>query len=219
MTGLLSSVVLSVSFLIINVNCGPSPYANSYPYNGGFSIAGGNSGLENHESTDASGFIKNRLSDQGNALKQSQDVGKFYNLENESKGHDIAHNKQGISTDKTHHTTGENFETDKSHNRNHIKSGFHNSYHKDESGNNSSYYENSDDRGGKIIYDKKQGTRGDAYDSKFNEGVKDGAVRDRYDDRSGGYDTRGSHDRQHMVAEDQGELLLNRLIDFQWREY
>uniref|UniRef100_A0A1B0DR89 Uncharacterized protein n=2 Tax=Phlebotomus papatasi TaxID=29031 RepID=A0A1B0DR89_PHLPP len=180
------------------------PYANDYPYV--------SYGYENgaQGSSDASGFVQNTLSDNGNNLKAAQDVSKFYNLENISNGHTLNHEKQGVSSDSLKHTTGEDFETDKKHNRKHVKSGFHNSYHKDESGSNSSYYEDSDDRGGKLVYDKRHGTKGDAHDSQYREGLRDGSLRDKYDDRYGGYDNRGTHNRHHLLAEDQGNRLGHR---------
>uniref|UniRef100_A0A1B0CUW0 Putative conserved secreted protein n=1 Tax=Lutzomyia longipalpis TaxID=7200 RepID=A0A1B0CUW0_LUTLO len=183
---------------------GGIPYANDFPYVS-YGYEGGASG-----SADASGFVQNQLSDKGNNLKAAQDVSKFYNLENVSNGHNLAHEKQGASTDTLKHTTGEDFETDKKHNRKHVKSGFHNTYHKDESGSNSSYYEDSDDRGGKLVYDKRHGTKGDAHDSQYRENLRDGSLRDKYDDRYGGYDNRGTHDRHHLVAEDQGNRLGHR---------
>ncbi|XP_059612798.1 uncharacterized protein LOC132259254 [Phlebotomus argentipes] len=180
------------------------PYANDYPYV--------SYGFENgaQGSTAASGFIQNQLSDKGNNLKAAQDVSQFHNLENISNGHNLNHEKQGSSSDTLKHTTGEDFETDKKHNRKHVKSGFHNTYHKDESGSNSSFYEDSDDRGGKLVYDKRHGTKGDAHDSQYREGLRDGSVRDKYDDRYGGYDNRGMHNRHHLLAEDQGNRLGHR---------
>ncbi|GAB0096302.1 uncharacterized protein DMENIID0001_117930 [Sergentomyia squamirostris] len=180
------------------------PYANDYPYV--------SYGYENNAqgATDASGYVQNALSDKGNNIKAAQDISKFHNLENISNGHTLKHDKQGTSSDSLRHTTGEDFETDKKHNRQHVKSGFHNTYHKDESGSNSSYYEDSDDRGGKLVYDKRHGTKGDAHDSQYQEGLMDGSVRDKYDDRYGGYDNRGSRDRHHLLAEDQGNRLGHR---------
>lgn len=177
------------------------PYANNYPYK---TIGYSNSNSEIAGNGDANRFLKNELSDHGNNIKSAQDNGKFYDSENISKVHDLNHLQKGTSTDIQKHSNGENFENDNSHNRKQIKSGFKNSYHKDESGNNSSFYEDSDDRGEKTIYNKRLGARDDSKDNRFSEGVRDGAARDKYDDRRGGFYNKGSHDRQHLLAENQG---------------
>lgn len=193
-----------VLFVFLGYGIIGMPYANNFPYKT-YSISG-TTGEDAEGRSDRSAFTKNQMTDRGNDLNSALDVSKYYNTENASKGHDLTQSKNGASTDLKKHTIGEDFETDKSHNRKQIKSGFRNSYHKDESGNNSSYYEDSDDHGGKLIYNKRHHHGGDVYDSKYNEGVRDGANRDRYDDRYGGYDTRGSRDREHYLAENQGKI-------------
>lgn len=190
-------------FLIVLIKSVVSiPYANNYPYK---TIGYSNAASEIAGNGDANRFLKNELSDHGNNIKSAQDNGKFYDSENISKVHDLNHLNKGTSTDVQKHTTGENFENDNSHNRKHIKSGFKNSYHKDESGNNSSFYEDSDDRGEKTIYNKRLGARDDSKDNRFSEGVRDGSARDKYDDRRGGFYNKGTHDRQHLLAENQGK--------------
>lgn len=47
------------------------------------------------------------------------------------------------------------------HKKGHHRSGFHNSYHKDESGSNSSFYDDGDDHGDEFIYKTHKGTYGD----------------------------------------------------------
>lgn len=178
------------------------PYANNYPYK---TIGFSNAASEIAGNGDTNRFLKNELTDHGNNIKSAQDNGKFYDSENISKLHDLNHLNKGTSSDIQKHSTGENFENDNSHNRKHIKSGFKNSYHKDESGNNSSFYEDSDDRGEKTIYNKRLGARDDIKDNRFSEGVRDGAARDKYDDRRGGFLSKGTHDRQHLLAENQGK--------------
>jgi hypothetical protein len=175
-------------------------YANNFPYK---KYAFGSAAAEGDSGND--GFLKNHLSDLGNNLNAAADVGNFYKLDNNLNAHDLHNLKKGISSDSQKHTAGENFENDKSHNRKNIKSGFSNSYHKDENGSRSSYYEDSDDHGGKKVYDKRDGLRGDDFISKVDEGFRNGAVRDKYDDRRTAFDTRGMRDQHHLLAEDQGE--------------
>lgn len=202
MSELIKIVVICAVIFIGFVNCGSGPYANSYPYN-----AYAYDGEESEGRGGTSAYVKNKILDKGNDLKSALDVTKFYDSENETKGRDLSNQRYGASTDTKKHTVGEDFNNDNSHNRKHVKSGFKNSYHKDESGSNSSYYEDSDDHGGKLVYNKKHHNGGDVSDTKYREGIRDGLQRDKYDDRYGGYDSRGSHDREHYLAENQGEYI------------
>lgn len=177
------------------------PYANDYPYQKyGFNHEGSQS------DTDTSRYLKNNLRDQGGHKKVNSDTGLTYHLDSDKNYKDFSQNKRGESTDNLTHVQGEDFETDKSHKRKHVKSGFQNSYHKDENGSRSSFYEDSDDKGGKVIYDKKHGTRGDQLDSQYNEGLKNGISRDKYDDRRTGFDNSDLVDRHQSYVEDQGEV-------------
>lgn len=87
--------------------------------------------------------MKKNLRDRDDRLKHNLDTGLAYNLDSDKNEHDLKQIKRGGSTDNLTHVQGENFETDKSHKRKHIKSGFQNSYHKDENGSRSSFYEDS----------------------------------------------------------------------------
>lgn len=188
--------------VLIPVSSGQDfPYATGFPY---VKYEYGKGNRNTQGGADENGYLQNKLSDAGNNIKAAQDLGKFYNMENVSNGHSVQHMKQGTSADSQKSTTGEDFENDKTHKRKHVKSGFHNTYHKDESGSNSSFYEDSDDKGGKLVYDKRHGVKGDTHGSTYNEGLRDGASKDKLNNRFGGYDTRGSQDRQHFTAEDQG---------------
>lgn len=177
------------------------PYANDYPYQ---------KYAFNHENsqadTDGTRYMKNKLRDEGGRLKANLDSGLTYHLDSNKNDHNLHQIKSGGSTDNLTHVQGEDFETDKSHKRKHIKSGFQNSYHKDENGSRSSYYEDSDDTGGKTVYDKRHGTRGDQADTQFQEGLKNGVTRDKYDDRKTGFNNRDTADRQQSYIEDQGEV-------------
>lgn len=189
-----------------------SLYANNYPYSAyEYATNGGSSSSGARGAADTNAYVKNQQHDVGNNVRSTEDTAKFYNKDNAVKGHDITQLKSGNSIDDTKRVTGENFETDKSHNRKHVKSGFRNTYNKDESGSNSSFFEDSDDRGEKLVYDKRHGTRGDAYDTTFRENLRDGSLRDRGDDRQGGHSVRGAQDQRHLIAQDQGMYLLYNL--------
>lgn len=176
-------------------------YANDFPYQKyGFNRE------SSQADTDGTRYMKNNLRDQGGRLKANTDTGLTYNLDSNRNNHDLHQIKRGGSTDNLTHVQGEDFETDKSHKRKHIKSGFQNSYHKDENGSRSSFYEDSDDTGGKVVYDKRHGTRGDQQDQQYTEGLKNGVSRDKYDDRQTGFDNRDLADRHQSYVEDQGKV-------------
>jgi hypothetical protein len=63
--------------------------------------------------------------------------------------------------------------------------------------------------GGKVIYDKRHGTRGDNQEAQFTEGVKNGVSRDRYDDRKTGFDSRDLQDQNRYHSEDYGKKNYN----------
>lgn len=194
--------VIVIIFLVCLVNKAFSqPYANDYPYQKyGFNREA------SQADTDGSRYLKNNLRDQGGHKKSNTDTGLTYHLDSNKNYHDLDQNKRGETTDKLTHVQGEDFENDKTHKRKHIKSGFQNSYHKDENGSKSSYYEDSDDTGGKTTYDKRHGTRGDNQESQYSEGLKNGVSRDKYDDRRQDFDNRDLVDRHQSYVEDQGEV-------------
>lgn len=114
------------------------PYANDFPYmKYGFKSEG------MHSDTDGNRYLKNNLRDRDDRLKSSNDKALSYNLDSDQNEHNINQLKRGGSTDNLTHLQGENFENDKTHKRKHVKSGFVNSYHKDENGSRSSFYEDS----------------------------------------------------------------------------
>jgi hypothetical protein len=175
------------------------PYANDYSYD--------KYGFKREDAigdSNESRYLKNNLRDRDGRLKANTDSGVSYNLDSNRNHHDTNQKKQGTSTDQLTHVQGENFETDKSHKRKHVKSGFTNSYHKDENGSRSSFYEDDDDAGGKTVFDKRHGTRGDNQEVQFSEGQRNGISRDRYDDRKSGYDNQDLVDQHRYRAEDMG---------------
>lgn len=176
-----------------------SPYANDYPYQKyGFNREDARS------DTEGSRIFKNKQHDLDGRLKSNVDSGSSYHLDAAQNQQNVQHNKKGGSHDNLTHIQGENFENDRTHKRKHIKSGFQNSYHKDENGSRSSYYEDSDDTGGNTRYDKRHGTRGDQQDTQFIEGVRNGYNRDKHDDRRTGFDNRDHADRLYQNQENQG---------------
>lgn len=182
-------------------------YANQYPYNEAtfeYSNLGGGSSLAADGADDLLDLFKNKAYEKGNNIIMSQDTVKFIDKDNVSKEHDVAHRKVGANVNDQRLTIGQNVEEDKSHNRKHIKSGFHNTYSRDEKGSNSSYYEDSDDHGGKLVYDKRHGVQGSNHDARYREGLRDGHARDKLDDRHGGFNDAKGRERQRLVEQNQG---------------
>lgn len=212
--------IFLVLLMCIVIDSLPQPYANDFPYQKyGFNRE------SSQADTDGTRYLKNNLRDEGGRSKVNTDRGLIYNLDSNSNSQNLQQVKRGGSTDNLTHVQGEDFETDKSHKRKHIKSGFQNSYHKDENGSRSSYYEDSDDKGGKVVYDKRHGTRGDQADSEYTEGLKNAVSKDKYDDRKTGFDNRDLQDRQQSYIEDQGKVhrtwkftlrLIYRLISMKF---
>lgn len=190
-------------FLVLCIlrNCLSRPYANDFPYQKyGYTLGA------THADADSAKYLKSNLRDQDGRLKANTDTGLSYHLDSNTNKHDVQQVKRGGATDNLTHIQGADIETDKSHKRKHVKSGFQNSYHKDENGSKSSYYEDSDDTGGKTVYDKRHGTSGDQQESQFTEGLKNGISKDKYDDRKVGFDSRDLSNRHQSYVEDQGEV-------------
>lgn len=197
------AVLLLVLVSIISVFC--YPYANDYPHIQYEFRKDNRNGLT---AADDRSYQENKVSDGADNRKAAFDQSKFHNTENLSKANNLQKGKKATSNNTLRETTGQDYENDESHNRKHIKSGFHNTYHKDEKGSNSSYYEDSDDRGGKLVYDKRHGMRGDENDSHYQENGRDENVRDKYDNRMASYDSRDAQERQHYLNRNAGSGFI-----------
>ncbi|XP_065089374.1 uncharacterized protein LOC135710660 [Ochlerotatus camptorhynchus] len=187
------------------------PYADRYPYGTAVVsesklLKGASSRGTSEGGKDLRNFNRDHVFDEGGKINSATDAVRYHALDNQVNGHRIADASQGVSQDKVKHLAGENYEADKSHNQKQVKSGFTNSYHKDESGSKSSFYEDSDDRGGKQVFDNRQNLRNNYNDHLYNKELRNDQLRDRYDDRFGGFDLRGVRDFHHQAAADRGNL-------------
>uniref|UniRef100_A0A182N1C4 Uncharacterized protein n=1 Tax=Anopheles dirus TaxID=7168 RepID=A0A182N1C4_9DIPT len=205
---------------------GAYPYADDFPYQvhgrpvavagagaGGkqLVVAGGTSkGAGGEGATDARDHRKEHAFEETGSIGSATDAVRYHQLDNQLDGHRVLDASKGSTVDKVKHLAGENFETDKSHNRKHIKSGFSNSYHKDESGSKSSYYEDSDDRGGKQVYDNRHNQRNDYADKLYSQDRRNDYLRDHYDDRASGSDLLGGHNYRRVGALDRGNAYGHR---------
>ncbi|XP_055618083.1 uncharacterized protein LOC129763234 [Toxorhynchites rutilus septentrionalis] len=185
------------------------PYANNYPYSTAVvlesSVSKGASSKGAAEGgKDLRNFNSDHSFDAGESINSAADAARYHTLDNQLNSHRIADAARGGSMDKVKLSTGENYEADKSHNRKYVKSGFTNSYHKDENGSKSSYYEDSDDRGGKQVFDNRQNMKNDYNDHLYNKELKNNQLRDWQDDRFGGVEQRGVRDFHRQSAADRG---------------
>nr|XP_019530001.2 uncharacterized protein LOC109401849 [Aedes albopictus] len=209
---MIAKCVSVVVILIGSVQSGLTyPYADGYPYGTAIVsesklLKGGSSRGTTEAGNDLRNFSRDHVFDEGGKINSATDAIRYHALDNAVNGHRIADASKGGSLDKVNHLAGENFEADKSHNRKQVKSGFTNSYHKDESGSKSSFYEDSDDHGGKQVFDNRKNLRNNFNDHLYNKELRNDQLRDRYDDRFGGYDLRGVRDFHHQAAADRGNL-------------
>uniref|UniRef100_A0A182UF19 Uncharacterized protein n=1 Tax=Anopheles melas TaxID=34690 RepID=A0A182UF19_9DIPT len=222
----------SVALLVLGLVCRLAiahayPYADDFPYqvhgrpvatvSGGSSsagvkklVAGSSQDARGEGGSDARDHRKEHAFDEAGSIGSASDAVRYHQLDNQLDGHRVVDASKGSTVDKVKHLAGENFEADKSHNRKHIKSGFSNSYHKDESGSKSSYYEDSDDHGGKQVYDNRHNLRNDYADKLYSQDRRNDYLRDHYDDRASGSELLGGHHYRRVGALDRGNAYGHR---------
>ncbi|XP_058827812.1 uncharacterized protein LOC131687736 [Topomyia yanbarensis] len=204
-------IVCLVGLVLLQQLVSAYPYANSYPYSTAIVtetklVKGGSGKTTSQGGKDLRDFNRDHVFDEGGKINSAADAVRYHALDNQLNGHRITDSSKGGSVDKVKQLAGENFEMDKSHNRKQVKSGFSNSYHKDENGSKTSYYEDSDDRGGKQVFDNRQNLRNNYNDQLYGKELRNDHLRDRYDDRYGGTELRGIRDYHHQTTADRGNL-------------
>lgn len=134
--------------------------------------------------------------DQGKFIK-AQDEGSYLAKDSDKK----VKQDQGQYSNENFHQNGEgliqNLENKADHKKGHHKSGFHNTYHKDESGSNSSYFDDANDEGGKYQYNGKHGSYGDVGTKKNHGSFSDGSHHEKDDSKQGSYH-QGGHLNQNL---------------------
>ncbi|XP_028136972.1 probable serine/threonine-protein kinase clkA [Diabrotica virgifera virgifera] len=149
-------------------------YANNHNYG-----VSSNQGIANFEAD--AGFNKadekKLVNNISNARYGEQNSNKNDHLDANNFNTGTFYQKDGVDQN--------NFEDKKLHQKGHHKNGFHNSYHKDEVGSNSSFYDDGSDEGGHHILKNNKGTYGNAMEDnkqgnhldhtyRANEGVNQG---------------------------------------------
>jgi len=80
------------------------------------------------------------------------------------------------------------------HRKGHHSSGFKNSYYKDESGNNSRFFDDANDEGGHYLYDSRYGGFRDSNADKYHGNYDDGAYQDTARGKQDKYGNRAGYD-------------------------
>lgn len=134
--------------------------------------------------TQSQGFDK----DERGAHGQSQDAGHYNDQDNSQKGYDVG--RQNLGHSQSFNQGNNAFEQHGSgeHKKGFHKSGFTNNYHKDESGNKASFYEDSDDERGHRGHDNRGGFYGQKAEDAFRDGRYDTAFNGRNRGQQGLYD-------------------------------
>ncbi|CAH1159663.1 unnamed protein product [Phaedon cochleariae] len=87
------------------------------------------------------------------------------------------------------------FADKKAHKKGHHKSGFQNSYHKDEQGSNSSYFDDGNDEGDEYVYKTHKGSYGDAEKDNRRGGNTDASHYSNEGGKRGQYDNAGKFEK------------------------
>ncbi|KAH1027644.1 putative mediator of RNA polymerase II transcription subunit 26 [Dendroctonus ponderosae] len=127
----------------------------------------------------------------------AQDSGRFGEQSANKKAHVDANNFQ---KENFHQNAGDqrgNVDTKVAHHKGHHKSGFTNSYHKDETGSNSSYFDDGSDDAGQIEHKNYRETYGDAGQHKQGGGKYDSAEFANDQARRGQYDNNGRYEKDY----------------------
>ncbi|XP_048511466.1 uncharacterized protein DDB_G0290685-like isoform X2 [Athalia rosae] len=150
--------------------------------------------LDNGRATKAAsqGFDKGERGAHG----QSQEDGHYSDQDNNRKGYDVGRQTLGQSqsfdqgnNEFQQHGSGE-------HKKGFHKSGFTNNYHKDESGNKASFYEDSDDERGHRGHDNRGSFYGNRGEDAFRDGRYDTAFNGRNRGQQGLYDNSAGFDNR-----------------------
>ncbi|XP_049811126.1 uncharacterized protein LOC126253655 [Schistocerca nitens] len=92
-----------------------------------------------------------------------------------------------------------------SHRKGHHSSGFHNSYHKDESGNNTTFYDDSADFGGHFFLGSEDGSYMNQADELYGGNYNHGAFKDQVKGRQSNYGLSNAYDAVNGHKQNYGQ--------------
>lgn len=182
-------------------------YASNYPYDYSDSSAysqQSQNGIKVNANEDTKAMTKNHYHNNSQFLSNGEEFLDNLSKDMGHRGHNLQQANVDVQHKNDHRIHGENLETDKSHNRNFLKTGFHHVYNKDESGSNSSYYEDSDDRGENVVYDKQHGSMGDLHDRKYQSGLQANGYTGKDNSNYKKYNSVGDNNNEYYQARNYG---------------
>ncbi|KAL1509558.1 hypothetical protein ABEB36_004272 [Hypothenemus hampei] len=148
-------------------------------------------GIANYEGE--AGFNK----DEGQKAIISEDSGKFDEHSGKKKIHEGSDNFQKENFHQTGGDSAGNLDTRVATKKGHHKSGFSNSYHKDESGSNTSFYDDGSDEAAQIHQKNYKDAYGDNGFIQQGGGKYDSAHFANDEARRGLYDNSGRYEKDH----------------------
>ncbi|XP_043515067.1 stress protein DDR48-like isoform X2 [Frieseomelitta varia] len=160
-------------------------------------------------------FDEEKKSNEGSSIynkelgfkERKRDEKRYGNQDTARKGHDKGRHSSGESEVVDHEKNAFEQHGSGYYKKGHHRTGFSNNYHKDESGNNSSFYEDSDNEGGHRSSGNTDGYYGQKLQNSFRDGSrdasyfeKDKAQRGLYDNSKIGYNNdRYINDRKNYL--------------------
>ncbi|XP_046493277.1 uncharacterized protein [Neodiprion pinetum] len=131
----------------------------------------------------------------------NEDRGHYDDRDSIQKGYDVGKHSSGQSQSVNQGNNEFKQHGSGDYKKGYHKSGFTNNYHKDESGNKASFYEDSDDERGHRGYDNRAGYYGKKADDAYRDGRYDGAFNGRNNGHQGFYDNGARHDNRQGHAD------------------
>lgn len=214
-------VLLNIIISVVTTMGLSNNYASNYPYDSGSRIYTGQHRIALNANQDTNAMTKNYLHNNSQFVSNGEELLDSIRKDNDRRGHNSQQAQVDVQHKNDHRIRGENLESDKSHNRQFLKTGFHHVYNKDESGSNSSYHEDSDDRGENTVYDKRHGGMGELHDRKHQSGLQENAYAGRDNSNYKNYNSVDDNNNGFFQARKYGKSanLYNHLeyeIKFQF---
>ncbi|KAJ8889026.1 hypothetical protein PR048_008520 [Dryococelus australis] len=131
-----------------------------------------------------------------NAAKQGSgsDAGYYGNAVGARRGHNVGNAYYGDQAYNQNGAAVQGIGSKGGHRKGHHTAGFHNTYHKDESGKTSTFYDDGADEGGHYSYDARDGIYRDGAANVQGGGFQDGAYLDNQQARQGNYGASAAFD-------------------------
>ena len=163
----------------------------------GFYGAGGQKGSRARLSND--GYAGNHQNARGDRARS----GHFHNDAGARSGYDVGRAAYGDRAYGNKQQAAAGYGSQGGHRKGHHSSGFKNSYYKDESGNNSQFFDDANDEGGHYLYGARDGLYQDRGADAYHGAYDDAAYRDEERGKQGaygeeaGFDDRSGHEGKY----------------------